>query len=93
MVVALIYLVMGLVAVSVIMMLLFGAKNGAARLQGQGKLAMFAFALPLIVFAIIYAVNTGHPNPFAIAMVTTAVVMIASGLVALLVAGVRGLVK
>lgn len=78
---------------SMVMMVVFGLKNAGARLRGQGKLAIAAFALPLLVFALAFAVNAGNEDGLAIASVVTAIVLILSGLAALLIAGVRGLVK
>ena len=82
-----------LIVGALVMMLAFGAKNAGSRLQGQGKLAIAAFGLPIAVFAIAYLVNSGSDDAFAIATITTAIVLIASGLLSLVIAGVRGLVK
>ena len=82
-----------LIVGATLMMLVFGIKNAASSLRGQGKLAIAGFLLPVIIFAIIYAVNAGNDDGFTIAMIMTAVVMMLSGLAALLIAGVRGLIK
>ncbi|MEM6327399.1 MAG: hypothetical protein AAF791_09805 [Bacteroidota bacterium] len=82
-----------LIVGGLIMMIGFGAKNASARLRGQGSLAIAAFALPLVVFGAAYLVNAGDDSALAIASIVTAVVLILSGLAALVVAGVRGLVK
>ena len=82
-----------LIVGALLMMLVFGAMKAGPRLRGQGKLAIAAFVLPLLIFAIIYLVNAGNDDQFEIAMIMTAVVMIVSGLAALVIAGVRGLVK
>ena len=89
----LIYLTLGLIVVALLMMLAFGAKNAAWRLKGQGPLALFAFVLPVLVFVVAYAVNASADDGLALAAVTTAMVLIASGMLALVVAGVRGLTK
>ncbi|MEM1056751.1 MAG: hypothetical protein AAGI52_14610 [Bacteroidota bacterium] len=82
-----------LIVGGLVMMLAFGAKNAASRLQGQGKLAIAAFGLPLVVFGIAYLVNSGSDDALAVATIVTAVVLVASGLASLVIAGVRGLVK
>ena len=76
-----------------LMMVIFGAMNASGRLKGQGPIAIASFALPLAVFAIIYLVNSGNDDQFEIAAIMTAVVLIVSGLAALVIAGVRGLTK
>ena len=60
---ALIYLVLVLIAVSLLMMVGFGLKNAGTALS-QSKLGLAAFALPVLIFVIAYAVDgtaTGAP--------------------------------
>ena len=89
----LIWVSLALIVVCAAMMLIFGAKNAASRLRGQGPLALASFALPVVIFGIVYAVNAGNEDGFAMAVIMTAVIMIFSGLAALVIAGVRGLTK
>ncbi|WP_143536820.1 hypothetical protein [Rubricoccus marinus] len=89
----LIWVTIALIAVCALMMVIFGVKNGAARLKGQGPVAIIAFVMPLAIFGIIYAVNAGNEDGLATAFIMTAVVLIFSGLAALVFAGVRGLLK
>ena len=91
--VILIWVAIAITALAALMMVGFGLKNAAGSLRGQGKLAIFAFALPLIVFVVAYLANAGNDAQMATAFITTAVVMILSGLAALVVSGVRSLVK
>lgn len=88
----LIYLCLGLIAVSLLMMVGFGLTH-TSRLGGDSKLTAAAFLMPVAIFAIVYAVNSGHDSPLVIATVVTAVVMALSGLAALLISGLRGLVR
>jgi len=89
----LIYISIALIAVCLFIMVAAGLKNAAGRLKGQGPVAIIAFVMPLVIFAIIYAVNAGQDDGLATAFIMTAVVLIFSGLAALVVAGVRGLLK
>ncbi|MFN3596705.1 MAG: hypothetical protein ACK41D_05485 [Rubricoccaceae bacterium] len=86
---ALIYLSLALIALSLLMMVGFGLRNGFARVRGESKLAIAAFVLPVLVLVIAYAVD----GRWEAAFIVTAVVMAASGLLALLISGVRGLVQ
>ena len=89
----LVWVSLALIAICALMMVVFGAKNAAARLRGQGPLALASFLLPIVVFGIIYAVNAGNEDGLTTSVIMTAVVLIFSGLAALLIAGVRGLTK
>ena len=89
----LIWITLIIIAACMLMMVLFGVKNGAARLKGQGPVALIAFVMPLVIFGIVYALNAGQEDGLATAFIMTAVVMVFSGLAALVVAGVRGLIK
>lgn len=88
-----VYLPALLIGGGLLMMLAFGLKNAAPRLRGQGKLAIAAFALPVVIFAIVYLVNASSEDAVALAFIMTAIVLVLSGLAALVIAGVRGLVK
>lgn len=89
----LIWIAIIITGLALLMMVGFGAKNASSRLRGQGPLALAAFGLPIVVFVIIYLVNSGNESQLAMSLIMTAVVLILSGLAALLIAGVRGLVK
>lgn len=84
----LIYLSLALIAVTLVIILVFGAKNAGARLQGESKMVLFAFALPVILLGVMYAVSGGDA---AATFVYTAVVLTVLGLIALLVSGAKGL--
>lgn len=85
----LIYLVLALVAGGILMMLGFGLKNASHRLGGESKLGLAAFALPVLVLVIVFAVS----QDVTVAFVWTAIIVAASGLLALLISGVRSLVS
>lgn len=90
----LIYLVLGLIAASLVVMLVFGAKNAAWRLAGQSKVALAAMAMPLVLLIVFFLINQGHPQgAWTVAAIWTALLTAGFGLVALLVSGVRGLVS
>lgn len=88
----LIYLCLALVAASLAVMLLFGARNSAFRLAGQSKLALAAFVLPAVLLLVFWAINQGHPEgAWTMAAIWTALITSVLALVALVVSGVRGL--
>ena len=89
MVTVLVYLVLAIVAVSVLMMLGFGLKNASHRLGGESKVGLAAFALPVLVLVIVFAVS----QDWTVAFVWTAVIVTLSALLALVIAGVRSLVS
>ena len=80
----LIYLVLALIAASILMMVVFGLRNAGTFLQ-QGKLALAAFALPLVILIVAYAVDGTWTGAFVAAAIFTAL----SGFVALLISGVK----
>lgn len=88
MVTALVWLCLGLIAVSLLMMIGFGLKNAGNTLS-QSKLGLAAFALPLVIFAVAYAVDGTATG----AAVATALFTALSGFVALIIAGARGLIS
>ena len=91
--VILIWVAIAITAAAALMMVGFGAKNAATSLRGQGKLALAAFALPIVIFAVVFLANAGSETQLEMAFIMTAVILIASGLLALLISGVRSLVK
>ncbi len=86
MVSALVWLCLVLIGVSLLMMIGFGLKNAGSTLT-QSKLGLAAFALPLLIFVVAYAID----GTFAGAAVATALFTALSGFVALIIAGARGL--
>ncbi|WP_420456827.1 hypothetical protein [Rubrivirga sp.] len=82
----LIYLVLALIAVSLLMMVGFGLKN-AGTVLSQSKLGLAAFALPLLIFVIAYAVDGTATG----AAVATALALALSGFLALLISGAKSL--
>jgi len=79
----LIYVALGIIAVCLLMILVFGAKNASARLKGESKMVLFAFALPLILLGITFAVYGTWTSAF----VVTAISLTLLGLLSLLVTG------
>ncbi|MEM1115296.1 MAG: hypothetical protein AAF594_06340 [Bacteroidota bacterium] len=80
----LIYLVLAIIFVSLLMMIGFGLRNSGTFLQ-QGKLALAAFALPVIILVVAFAVSQDWTSAFVMAAVFTAL----SGFLALVISGVR----
>ena len=87
--VILIYLVLALVAVSVLMMLGFGLKNAGHRLGGESKVGLAAFALPVVVLLIMRGV-TGE---WADAFIWATLIVAGLALLSLLLFGLRSLVS
>lgn len=83
---ALIYLVLVLIAVSLLMMVGFGLKNAGGVLS-QSKLGLAAFALPLLIFVVAYLVDGTATG----AAVATALALALSGFLALVISGARSL--
>lgn len=86
MVTALVWLCLGIIGLSVLMMVGFGLKNAGSTLK-QSKLGLAAFALPLVIFVVVYLVTQDATS----AAVMTAVFTALSGFVALLISGARSL--
>ncbi|PAP76604.1 hypothetical protein [Rubrivirga marina] len=86
MVLALVWLCLALIGVSLLMMIGFGLKNAGNALN-QSKLGLAAFALPLIIFVIAYLVDGTATG----AAVATAMFMSLSGFIALVISGARSL--
>lgn len=94
MVVALIYLSLFIIAAALVVILIYGAKNAGARLAGESKLVLAAFALPVVLLIVFFAINQGNPEgAWTVAAIWTALLTTALALVALLVSGVKGLVS
>ena len=84
----LIYVTLGLILVSLAMMVVFGLRNAGTFLQ-QGKLALAAFALPVVIFVIAYLVD----GTWTGAAVATALFTALSGFAALVISGVKSLIS
>ena len=89
----LIYLTLAMIAASLLVILVFSLKN-ASRVLGQSKLGLAAFAAPVVLLVIFYALNANHPEGgWTVAAIWTALITAGLGLLALVVSGVRGLVS
>lgn len=86
MVSALVWLCLGLILVSLLMMIGFGLKN-AGTVLSQSKLGLAAFALPVVIFVVAYAVDGTMTG----AAVATAIFTALSGFAALIISGAKGL--
>lgn len=94
MVTALIYLCGILIALSLVIILVFGAKNAGSRLAGESKLGLAAFAVPVVLIALFYALNTNNPEgALTVAVIWAAIGTAGLALAALLVSGLKGLVS
>ncbi len=82
----LIYLVLALIAISLLMMVVFGLRNVGTVLS-QSKLGLAAFALPVLIFVVAYAIDGTATG----AAVATALALTLSGFVALIISGARSL--
>ncbi len=83
----LIYISIAIIAICLLMILGFGVKNASARLKGESKMVLFAFALPLVLLGVMFAVYGTWTSAF----VVTAIALTLLGLLSLLVTGARTL--
>ncbi len=91
MVLALVWLCFVIIGLSLLMMIGFGLRNAGTTLAGS-KLGLAAFALPAILFVVLYAVNSGNPEGgWQTAAVLTAIIMAALGLLSLVIFGAKSL--
>ncbi len=86
MVTALVYLCLIVIGLSLLMMVVFGLKNASTTLSGS-KLGLAAFALPVLIFVIAYAIDGTAVG----AAVATALALTLSGFIALIIAGAKSL--
>ncbi|MEM0964017.1 MAG: hypothetical protein AAGK21_15930 [Bacteroidota bacterium] len=86
MVSALVYLCLGLIGVSLLIMIGAGLRN-AGTVLSQSKLGLAAFALPLLIFVVAFAVDGTWTGAAVAAALFTAL----SGFVALVISGAKGL--
>ena len=82
---ALIWLCLLLIGFGLLMMLGFGLKNASHRLGGESKMALAAFALPVLILVVAYVLSGDWTSAFVMAAVFTAL----SGLLALLISGAK----
>ena len=88
---ALIWLALILIGISLLMMVGFGLKNAGTVLSGS-KLGLAAFALPVIILLILFAVSSGSDyGAWTTAAVLTAAIMTVLGIIALVVFGAKSL--
>lgn len=87
MAIILIYASIVIIGLTLLMMVGFGLKNAGARMAGQSKVGLLAFALPVIILVIAFLVDGTWQG----AAVATAVAMTASGFLALVISGARSL--
>jgi len=88
MVLALVYLCLALIGVSLLIMIGFGLKNAGGTLS-QSKLGLAAFALPLLIFVVAYLVDGTVTG----AAVATALFTALSGFAALVISGAKSLIS
>ena len=86
MVSALVWLCLIVIGLCLFMMVLFGLKNAGSTLT-QSKLGLAAFALPVLIFVIAYAIDGTAVG----AAVATAIALTLSGFLALIIAGAKSL--
>jgi len=84
-----IWLSLALVAVGLLVIVVFGIKSLASGKHRPWSIA--AMLLPLVVFGICYAISLGAPEPATTAMILTAVTLLAAGVIAIVLTGVKGL--
>jgi len=85
-----IWIALALIAVGILSIVLFAIRNIAS-----GKFRVFslvAMVLPLAIFGLSYALSAGSPQPFAQAMIFTALILLALGALAILLTGLKGLI-
>ena len=87
MVTALIWLCLIVIGLSLLMMVVFGLKNAGTTLS-QSKLGLAAFALPVLIFVIAYAVDGTAEG----AAVATALALALAGFLALVISGAKSLI-
>lgn len=94
MVIALIYLCLFMMAATLVVIFVFGAKNAASRSAGESKLPLIVFSIPAILAVVFYAVNSGNPQgAWTVGFIWATLVMTALVLGALIISGVKGLLN
>ncbi len=83
----LVYLCLAIIAISLLMMVGFGLKNAGTTIARESKMVLAAFALPLLIFVVAYAID----GTWTGAAVATALAMTLSGFVALVISGAKSL--
>lgn len=85
-----IWIAIALTAVGILTIVIFGIKNIAS---GKFRIwSLVAMLVPVVIFGVSYALSAGSPQPFAQAMIFTALALIVIGAVAVLFTGLKGLI-
>ncbi len=83
-----IWLSLALVAIGLLVIVVFGIKS---LMDGKHRLwSIGAMVLPLVIFGICYAISLGTAEPATTAMILTALVLLAGGIVAIVLTGIKG---
>jgi hypothetical protein len=85
-----IWLSLGLVALGLLVIVVFGIKSLASGKHRPWTIG--AMLLPLIVFGICYAISLGAPEPATTAMILTALTLLVGGIIAIVITGIKGFV-
>lgn len=94
-VVILIYLCLAIIALTLVVMVVFGLKNASSRLgAAESRMGLFAFAVPIVLIVLFYFLNQGHPEgAWTMAFIWASIITSVLVLLALLASGVRGLIS
>ncbi len=85
-----IWLSLAMLAIGFLVVIVFGIKSLAS---GKHRLwSVAAMLLPLVVFGICYVISLGNPDPATAAAILTAIVLLAAGVIAVLITGVKGII-
>ena len=85
-----IWLSLGLVALGLLVIVVFGIKSLASGKHRPWTIG--AMLLPLVVFGICYAISQGSPEPATTAMILTALTLLVGGVLAIVITGIKGFV-
>lgn len=85
-----IWLSLALVALGLLVIIVFGIKSLASGKHRPWSIG--AMLLPLVIFGITYAISSGGPEPATTAMILTALILMAGGVLAILLTGLKGLI-
>lgn len=83
----LVYLCLALIGICLLMMLGFGLTNAGSMIARESKMVLASFLLPVLIFVIAYVVD----GTWTGAAVATALAMVLTGFVALIISGARSL--
>ncbi|MEM1043323.1 MAG: hypothetical protein AAGI91_11925 [Bacteroidota bacterium] len=83
-----IWLSLALVALGFLVIAVFGIKS---LIDGKHRVwSIGAMVLPLAIFGVCYALSLGTAEPATTAMILTALVLLAGGIVAIVLTGIKG---